>query len=776
MHYLLKLAPAIGWLFLSLIISSCGGSTPTEPKSPAPVPPVPVNLAPQLDTSFKNVQADAGIFFEVDLHGRFRDEGDFVISATASDEDKLPGWMWLDTQQMTLFGVPDVLQSGGANITVTATDEEGLSTSSQFMVSVNPLVNSLTVEQIAEDDLYIDDLLLKEANFLQTGVGVNAVTGLSHDGIRLNSHTLEPLGQPTRFSAASKESLHLNVLAKAILNDPQAQLLMSGGDVASVLPHALNLLELKITSYENFDTEHPAFGGFLPWFVSEDRGNGVSVYPLNGWESRLPALDNGQLAWSIFLVYKSLYKMNYNDLALRYERRLQKMAANAKNLFFDPIRNVISGVSRFVDHNGNPDSSLLPEQLNYIKDSYGLTDSYEGELMAAFMTLFSHDLSATEKHAIWANKFINTRNYTTTFGETLTVIEGWAFSSHEQWKFLVLPYLDNKEARDLYLNGEKVRADYSNKHQFRGFFASVNDPDLNYVSLLGVQAVASETNVSNHVAAPYATFPMLLADHINRSNTGLNWLRNISAYDKMFGAFGMTESYNTNTFAIAPLLTWDGKVLTNLAMMGGVFRETREFMIEEGIYLPFMALIETEYAKIDSPVEGLDLAISNPLTTPIPIDPCANSVIVAGMINDFDCQKLRSLPGISVVENPLQSAENLSQSVAQYIDPEGPWDAIVIDFNDSIDLSSDNVLSIKVMASVEGILKVKLEGGDSIEIERDIGISQLNTWVEYRFNFAGQANEDHRKIAIFLNAGVTNQGNDTYYIDDVALQNAVSTY
>ena len=550
---------------------------------------------------------------------------------------------------------------------------------------------------------------------------------------------------------------------------------MGGDDVENAGVNALNILEQKITSYEQFDTEYPAFGGFLPWFISEDRGEGVSVYPLSDWEDRLPALDNGQLAWSIFLAYKSLYKMGYNDLAARYEQRFQKMASNAKTLFFDPQRSVISGISRFIDINGNPDSSLPPEQLSYIKDSYALTDSYEGELMTVFMTLFSSDLSTTEKQAIWANKFVNPRNYTTSSGEALTVIEGWAFSSHEQWKFLVLPYLDNRDARDLYLNGEKVRADFSNKNQFRGFFASVNAPDLSYLSLLGVQDVASEIGVENSVVAPYGTFPMLLADHVSRNNTGLNWLRNILAYDKMLGDYGMTESYDTDTFAIAPLLTWDGKVLTDLAMMGGVFHEIREFMIEDDIYLPFMALIEEEYAKIDLVIEGVDLAIAEPLTTPVPMDPCADSVSAEGIISDFDCQKLMSLPGITLVENPQPSAENPSPNVGQYSDPAGPWDALIIDFNDSIDLSSNNIFNIKVLAPVEGILKVKLEGGDSSELERDINISQRNSWVEYSFDFAEQANEDHRKIVVFFNAGVTNSGNDIYYIDDVALSNGAAT-
>jgi hypothetical protein len=773
MRYSVKIGLAFIWMFLAIALSSCGGgSASTKPADPYAV--LPANTAPKLNAQFDNINIEVGLFFQVDMQARFSDEGAFTLSIVESSIGELPDWIWFDAQKNTLFGLAANLNQASTNILVTATDEQGLATTTSFAVNISEVTEPLTPEQVIEDNNYINALLLKESNFFTLGIAVNDSTYLTQDGIFLNSISLQPVGKASPFSAASKESLHLNLLAKVVLNDDRAQQLLYGLDAGNALTDALDILERKVTTYEQFDEIYPAFGGFLPWFISEDRGNGVRMYPLSGWEDRIPALDNGQLAWSIFVVYHSLYKMGYDSIASRYEQRFQKMAANAKTLFFDTQRNVISGISQFTDSSGNPDSSLPPEQLIYIKDSYALTDSFEGELMVMFMTLFSDDLSETQKQQLWANKFVNTRNYVATTRSTLTVIEGWAFSSHEQWKFLVLPYLDYKITRDLFLNGEKVRADYSNRNQYRGFFASVNTPANTYESLLGIQAVASEMGVKNTTIAPYATFPMLLADYNQQTNTGLKWLQNILAYGKILSEYGALESYDTTTFAVTPLLTWDGKALISLAMMGGVINETREFMIEAGVYLEFMNLVDTQYKAFNGEISGIDALIAAPLNTPVPVSRCATSQIILGTINDFDCQKLLPLPGISIIENPNVTEQNSSQFVGQYNDPAGPWDALVIDYYQVIALANHGVFSINLMAPVEGVLKVKLEGGQSSAVELDMKVFQLNSWVEYQFDFSAQANENHQKIAVFFDAGESNSGNNLYYLDDLKLVTEVT--
>lgn len=764
-----KKSVAFTTLILVSMLCGCGGSSGSGGSNTPPVipDPPPENQAPILNTLVGDLKATEGLFLDIDLQDRFSDEGS--ISYSIKDEQGgTIDWLSLSESQLRVYGIPSSAEIGEQQVTLTASDEQGLSTSTTFLIDVSELTSTLSAEQIIQDNQYIDEFLQKESGFIQPDIGLNRTTAMTHDGIKLNPSTLRPLAEPSKFSAASKESLHLNLLAKVLLDNQRAKLLI-GGDTSTVNDEVLVSLAQKISSYEQFNAEFPAFGGFLPWFISEDRGSGVSVYPLSDWEDRLPALDNGQLAWSFYLVYNALYKAGHNELAVRYEQHFQLMVKYAKTIFYDPQRNVISGISRFEDDNGAGNSTLAPEQLTYVKDSYPLTDPFEGELMTVFMSLFSEDLTETEVQAIWANKFINTRQYTSASQDTLTVVEGWAFSSHEQWKYLILPYLDLQDVRGLYLNGEKVRADYSNRNDFRGFFASVHNSSLEYISLLGIPSVASETNVGNQVIAPYATFPMLLSDHFNGTNTGLNWLRNVLAYDSLVGELGAIESYDSDTYAIAPILTWDGKVLTSFAMMKGVVDEVREFMLQDQLYLPFISLIETEYGKVTGIIEGLEFTISQPKDLPIPSNPCAMTELSVDILTDFECQQQFSFSAVDTVPNPMKSSVNESMQVGRYNDPAGPWDALILDFPDPIELSIRNQFSLKVLAPVAGILKVKLEGGTSAEVEFDLSITEVNQWIEYQYDFSSQANQDHQKIVVFFNAGVENQGSDQYLIDDLTL-------
>ena len=97
----------------------------------------------------------------------------------------------------------------------------------------------------------------------------------------------------------------------------------------------------------------------------------------------------------------------------------------------------------------------------------------------------------------------------------------------------------------------------------------------------------------------------------------------------------------------------------------------------------------------------------------------------------------------------------------------GSFDAVIIDYGESIDLSTNNVFKIKVLAPVEGVLLAKLEGGTSSPIEKDASVTKTGEWVEYSFDFSDQAMESHNKIVLFFNAGVETDGTQVYYIDDL---------
>ena len=77
------------------------------------------------------------------------------------------------------------------------------------------------------------------------------------DGCQIDVNTGELL-KMHQFTAASKESIHVAILAKVLDNDPLAQLIYTKSE-------ALEMATKKIDTYEKFNTRYPGFGGFLPW-------------------------------------------------------------------------------------------------------------------------------------------------------------------------------------------------------------------------------------------------------------------------------------------------------------------------------------------------------------------------------------------------------------------------------------------------------------------------------------------------------------------------------
>lgn len=149
------------------------------------------------------------------------------------------------------------------------------------------------------------------------------------------------------------------------------------------------------------------------------------------------------------------------------------------------------------------------------------------------------------------------------------------------------------------------------------------------------------------------------------------------------------------------------------------------------------------------------------------------------VIDDFECQRNGTYgsPGfldVTPVANPDPSGINTSETVGEYCDVCGSeWHALVIDWNSDdqfpVTREGSSVVHIKVWTNRAGILKFKLEGGSSAPIERDVEVTELNTWVNYSVDFSDQIGASHRKLVFFFNAGVLPDPGDLYYIDDISL-------
>ncbi len=136
-----------------------------------------------------------------------------------------------------------------------------------------------------------------------------------------------------------------------------------------------------------------------------------------------------------------------------------------------------------------------------------------------------------------------------------------------------------------------------------------------------------------------------------------------------------------------------------------------------------------------------------------PAGPCAGTVPVATIIDDFECQRNASYgngwDALTAIGNPDASGINTSASVGRYVDPLDEWSALVVDYQFPMDLSVNNFVSVKIWSPKLGKVLLKLEGGASPPAEKFIDITQTNTWVEYSADFSLQAAANHKRIAIF---------------------------
>lgn len=157
-----------------------------------------------------------------------------------------------------------------------------------------------------------------------------------------------------------------------------------------------------------------------------------------------------------------------------------------------------------------------------------------------------------------------------------------------------------------------------------------------------------------------------------------------------------------------------------------------------------------------------------------PADACAGTIPDPEIIDDFECQRNATYasPGyldIQAVDNPDPSGINTSARVGEYTDREGAFHAMVINYDNDIDLTERNTVKIKVWAPVTGRLLVKFQSGGSPAIERDAQVTETNTWVEYSIDFSDQAGASHKSLVFFFNAGEADADGDIYYIDDIQL-------
>lgn len=153
------------------------------------------------------------------------------------------------------------------------------------------------------------------------------------------------------------------------------------------------------------------------------------------------------------------------------------------------------------------------------------------------------------------------------------MISFW-FSTHEQWKTLLLPYLssDLPLVKKVFRNAEKARTRDAASSGLPGLLASINDvtngsEDIPcYASACGIASLSFQAIERRDLMTPYGSFGLFL----HAPAVGFCWYNNMLAGPRMQSSYGSTEAINANSTEISPLTTWDSKITTVLAMLQGI--------------------------------------------------------------------------------------------------------------------------------------------------------------------------------------------------------------
>ena len=405
-----------------------------------------------------------------------------------------------------------------------------------------------------------------QAAFASPAVGLDGASGLTFDGHPLDYATGALLGGPHPFSAASKESLHVSLLALSLRGSAVAAAAVGGPAAAAAAAAA------KLASYASFNASRPGYGCHLPWFLTP------SMAPAADWASppRVPALDNGELAWAVFALADALGaaaaagNASLAPLAAGWGAWFTCMAASAKPMFYFGGGRVAAVVSIA--------NVSVPPPLNTYSNAggYTLQDPYEGEAFTVLLDLFA-PLSPSERAQLWASKRPQLQPVayaSAAAGGRITAQRGWWFSAHENWKAALLPYGEVPAAARVLRSTERARSWWGVDARSPGLLASANDVAAvgtrappGYVSAAGVPALAFAGGAFRRdVLAPYGAWQALLYN----ASVGACWLRSTLAAPRAQGTFGATEAVAANGTLISPLATWDTTMTVVLAAAGGV--------------------------------------------------------------------------------------------------------------------------------------------------------------------------------------------------------------
>jgi hypothetical protein len=476
-------------------------------------------------------------------------------------------------------------------------------------------------------DTYVREMMIWDGKFASVGLGISA-SGLTCDHVDL---LLSGEPHPVKcYTAASKESLHLEMLALVV---NRTKLAWHWIPDASTEDEAVSIAILRLESimkaYEELNLLFPGMGGYIPWVGVDTTGFVLD----KDSDVELPALDNGQLAWSMFAVAAVLHAVGQSALASRYDAHVTLMAESARILFLNPGDGTVWMTGKVIDAKADLGVSN--------REGSGLLgDPYEGELMLMFLDLISTWPDESEKYKMWEPVKLQQIKVDYTHdglpNGPISVQRGWRFSSHEMWKYMVLPYLDDPLVRRVVNNGERARTWNSKLKGIPGLMGSCWDSDGVYIDRFGIVSISmgyTEPADDKLHVTPYGAFPTILADR----GYGLAWHRAMLGRPHMQCVLGSTESSQAFGSKVADYTSWDTKVTVNLAALGGVGHIMKDAFAQKSWRLDrFNELVDELYQPYFSELNGEDTPFADP-----PQLSATDNLPTDGHEPDFDsCRRL----------------------------------------------------------------------------------------------------------------------------------------
>ena len=167
-----------------------------------------------------------------------------------------------------------------------------------------------------------------------------------------------------------------------------------------------------------------------------------------------------------------------------------------------------------------------------------------------------------------------------------------------------------------------------------------------------------------------------------------------------------------------------------------------------------------------------------------PAGPCSGTDMDPTVIDDFECQRNGNYTigseFLSVISNPDggTDSDNRSSRVGAFDDQPGAYNALVADFGEPIDLTTNNQFSITIWAPVTGNILFKLEGESAdgqplTPVEFSRTITATESWQTYAVDLSALDGVGYTRLVFFFGAGTDNATVNTYFVDDLRLTRPV---